>query len=391
MAFCNVCQKSFKTDQALRQHNEDSPAHQPARCEPCNKQFPNQEALAQHAHNSPAHKGTHTCQPCQRTFPNPVALAQHVKDSPGHASSPPRPSKPPTTTITTSTSTPQATTPPNTDQPHRHRCNTCTRTFATPSALHQHARDSHASPTHPCPHCPRRRSFRSASALAQHIRDSPSHDNDSNKNKTAPPPTTTPLDAFFHTYPTFPYDRALPASESWRRLCAHMGWKRNASSSSYSSYYYNDNYELYVSALRRELEVWFGGEDDLRNWHALCRAVGVGGGGGAAVAATAGSSESSESSRLPDTEKGCERALRGTHVNLVDLVGWARREEVEGEGEASGGDTIQVFGSVGALAKYCKRTGKWFPLDEVAEAGENGDGNVVIRHLLRKLKMKTWL
>lgn len=132
--------------------------------------------------------------------------------------------------------------------------------------------------------------------------------------------------------------------------------------------------ERYVAALRRELEVWFGGEDDLANWQALCRAVGA-----VVPAAT----------EAVATEKGCERALRGTHVNLVDLLAWAR-EEVQGvrDDDDDGRRTVQVFGSIGALAAYCKKTGKWFPLEDVEKAGEQGDGNVVIRHLLRRFTVK---
>ncbi|KAL0258997.1 hypothetical protein SLS55_006502 [Diplodia seriata] len=228
-----------------------------------------------------------------------------------------------------------------------------------------------------------------ASALAQHIRDTPSHqDNNINNNKKNKKENkekkkdknprnhnaaaaTTPLDAFFLSYgPSFRYDRTLPASDSWRDLCTHKGWRRNKYTGEYADPDAQDARELYVLALRLELELWFGGEDDLKNWQALCRAVGV--------------------VPPPESEKECERALRGTHVNLVDLVAWARREKEVGEGLMGyvgyGNDRVKVFGSVGALAEYCAVTKKWFPLDEVAEAGKQGDGKVVIRHLLRRLK-----
>ncbi|KAB2576714.1 Zinc finger protein [Lasiodiplodia theobromae] len=392
MASCNVCQKSFKSKQALHQHNEDSPAHRPIRCEPCNKPFQNLEALAQHNRDSPAHKNNYTCQPCNTPFPSSAALAKHVKDSPNHTTTVSAPRPKPTTTPpagphrhTTTTTTTNSAAPPT----HHHPCKTCGRTFLTASALSQHTRDApknHAAAAaatqHPCPSCPGR-SFGSASALAQHVRDAPSHHHAANG--ASPPPLQrrrdTPLDLFFRSYPSFRYDPAQSPSASFADLRAHMGWhrrrRRNGQGYEEEDPAADEARERYVTALRRELEVWFGGEDDLANWQALCRAVG-------AVVPAASKGEAAA------TEKGCERALRGTHVNLVDLLAWAREDEGVRRrgGDDDGRRTVKVFGSVGALAEYCKKTGKWFPLEDVEKAGEQGDGNVVIRHLLRRFTVK---
>lgn len=355
MAYCTLCEKAFRTDQALRQHSENSPAHNPVSCELCSKTFPNAEALAQHTRDSPAHKGhspgehpgkasiiagsTCTCIPCDRTFPNSESLNQHIqaspKHKPSHTAPPPSPSPSP--------------------QPESHPCSLCTHTFTSEEALDQHTRDAPShSRTHTCPHCPR--SFRSASALAQHIRDAPSTGH-------RPPlvHTDTSLDAFFLAYSAlsaFPYDRTASPATSFRALRAHMRWRRDDADERAA-------WQDYLAALRRELGVWFGGEDDLGNWQALCRAV--------------------EITPTPETEKACESALRGRHVNLVDLLEWARSggQEREGGGGVAKGE-VRVFADVGELFAYCKRTEKWFPLDEVEEAERERGGGVVIRHLLRK-------
>ncbi|KAL1644470.1 hypothetical protein SLS58_004384 [Diplodia intermedia] len=308
MASCNVCRKSFNSEQALRQHSEDSPAHKRlVRCDPCNRSFPNSEALAQHTSNSPAHKNNHTCKPCQRSFPSSEALAQHhIRDTPSH----------------------------HDDNNNNKEKNKKEKENKKEKKNNKKPRNHNATAT------------------------------------TTTTATTTPLDAFFLSHgPSFRYDRTLPASASWRDLCAHNGWQRNKYDGEYVDPDARDARGLYVLALRLELEAWFGGEDDLGSWQALCRAVGV--------------------VPPPEAEKECERALRGTHVNLVDLVAWARRDKEVGGGlMGCGNDTVEVFGSVGALAEYCAETGKWFPLDEVAEAGKQGDGKVVIRHLLRKLRVR---
>jgi hypothetical protein len=65
------------------------------------------------------------------------------------------------------------------------------------------------------------------------------------------------------------------------------------------------------------------------------------------------------------------KAIRGLHVNIIDLIGWAR-----GGGT---GDGVQQFQSLEELREYTKRTRKVFPNN----MDRSGDGNVVLRHLLR--------
>ncbi|GME57779.1 hypothetical protein GTA08_BOTSDO07890 [Neofusicoccum parvum] len=351
MAYCTLCRKSFKTDEALRQHTENSPAHTLVHCATCNKNFPHEEALAQHTRDSPAHKDVYKCEPCQRSFSSQDSLDQHTQTSPAHAIS--HTCEPCARTFASEEALAQHL---QTASKHTtsHLCTLCDRAFPSPTALQQHARDSpaHRPAPHPCPHCTR--TFGSATALAQHVRDTPPHSSAA----PPPPPRATPLDAFFLGYAAtagFAHDRAAAPAASYGRLRRHMGWERGGEDDAAA-------WAAYGAALRRELEVWFGAEDDLAGWHALCRAVGV--------------------APLPETAAGCERALRGRHVNLVDLLQWAR-EGGAGEGEGRVG-AVRVFASVGKLRSYCYEEDKIFPLDEVSKAGKAGDGNVVIRHLLRR-------
>jgi hypothetical protein len=49
-------------------------------------------------------------------------------------------------------------------------------------------------------------------------------------------------------------------------LKAHYGWRRQDEDS-------DDAWDDYQSALKEELTLWFGAEDDIVAWHALCRAI----------------------------------------------------------------------------------------------------------------------
>lgn len=131
-------------------------------------------------------------------------------------------------------------------------CSRCDRSFPSSGALQQHKRDSpaHAYPFD-CNNC--EISFSSEDALEQHLRDSPAHHSVSE----------TPLDAFFHSFPTFEYDPSQPPATSYARLQAHEGWRRGEAASI-------DAWDRYQDALEVELRLWYGEEDDLTAWHALC-------------------------------------------------------------------------------------------------------------------------
>jgi hypothetical protein len=134
-------------------------------------------------------------------------------------------------------------------------CETCDRSFASEEALEQHIRDSPAhAPSYDCETCDR--SFASEEALKQHIRDSPAHALQRN----------TPLDIFFQSFPALSYDPALSPAESFARLRKYYRWQRGTPDS-------QEAWDRYQSALKEELNLWFGAEDNIVAWHALCRAI----------------------------------------------------------------------------------------------------------------------
>lgn len=220
---CEACNRSFSSEEALEQHLRDSPFHAPTfNCETCDRSFGDDGALEQHLRDSPVHARTFSCETCDRSFRGQEALEQHLRDSPVHTTS--------------------------------FDCESCDRSFISEEALEQHLRDSPAhAPSFNCETCDR--SFVSEDALKQHLRDSSIH-------------RQTPLDVFFRSFPTFDYDRFLPPAASYANLQKHEGLRRGQPESKAA---WND----YQHALREELEMWFGAEDDLTAWHALCLAIGI--------------------------------------------------------------------------------------------------------------------
>lgn len=192
-------------------------------CLLCNRSFLSDDALQQHKRDTPRH--AFDCTACNRHFKNATAREQHLRDSPAHSES--------------------------------FSCDDCDQSFGSNEALEQHLRDSPAhTESFDCSRC--KRSFSSKEALEQHTRDSPAH-------QQAP---ETPLDAFFRSFQTFEYDAALPPATSYARLQAHQGWRRRDAASA-------DAWDRYQHALEEELRLWFGDEDDLAAWHALCHAIGI--------------------------------------------------------------------------------------------------------------------
>jgi hypothetical protein len=56
MSICVLCNRTFGSDQALRQHEEDSPKHGTFDCKACKRSFSSQDALTQHQNDSPVHQ-----------------------------------------------------------------------------------------------------------------------------------------------------------------------------------------------------------------------------------------------------------------------------------------------------------------------------------------------
>jgi uncharacterized protein YlaI len=221
---CVLCDQSFESDESLQQHKRESPAHT-FDCRPCDRHYSSGTALQQHLRDSPVHAPSFDCETCDRSFSNEQALQQHLRDSPALA--------------------------PSFD------CDDCDRSFDSEEVLQQHLRDS---PAHAlsfdCETCDR--SFGNEEALEQHLRDSRIHQQD----------TETPLDVFFRSFLTFDYDPSLPPATSYANLRGHKGWRRGSAAS-------DDAWNRYQDALQSELNMWYGAENDLTAWHALCRAIGV--------------------------------------------------------------------------------------------------------------------
>ena len=219
---CIPCDRSFDSKTSLKQHKRTSLAHA-FNCMPCNRRFHSEEALQQHLRDSPAHARSFDCDDCVRAFDSEEALRQHLRNSPAHAFD----------------------------------CDDCDRAFDSEEALQQHLRGSPAhAPSFDCETCDR--SFGNEEALEQHLRDSRIHQQD----------TETPLDVFFRSFPTFDYDPSLPPATSYANLRRHEGWRRGSAAS-------DDAWNRYQDALQSELHMWYGAENDLTAWHALCRAIGV--------------------------------------------------------------------------------------------------------------------
>ncbi|TGZ77423.1 hypothetical protein EX30DRAFT_311232, partial [Ascodesmis nigricans] len=89
--------------------------------------------------------------------------------------------------------------------------------------------------------------------------------------------------------------------------------------------------------------------DDYSNWQRLCLALGI--------------------DPPPSTVSACKKAVRSTHVNIVDFYeAWTRNELHE----------VRQFGSVGALGRYTRKQKKTMSRADVKDDG-------LLRYLLRPI------
>ncbi|KAF4631765.1 hypothetical protein G7Y89_g6362 [Cudoniella acicularis] len=142
-----------------------------------------------------------------------------------------------------------------------------------------------------------------------------------------PVPSTGPLDSFFLSFSGYQYDPSIPPAESFRSF--RRGLRRWSDWDGYSpdtwKEYEEDIYTRYQAALTQEFNLWFGTEDDIRAWHSLCRAIAI--------------------QPLPATCELCREAVRNRHVNIVDLIQWAREREV---------GQVKIFETVKELSTYAQ-------------------------------------
>ncbi|OAX40311.1 hypothetical protein K503DRAFT_781515 [Rhizopogon vinicolor AM-OR11-026] len=167
------------------------------------------------------------------------------------------------------------------------------------------------------------------------LRDS---NNDTERSQTS---AQTPLDKFFGMYPKFDYDSSASASMEFYRMCNKLGWGRKDDERKCAHGNFKD-------ALVQQFNRIYGTDvDDLASWRTLCQIVNV--------------------SPTPGTLKSCRKAVKKTHVNIVDLID-----------TKTTGELVTVFVSELKLSEYTKQTGKFFPRDNVY-AGS------LLRYLLRRI------
>ena len=64
------------------------------------------------------------------------------------------------------------------------------------------------------------------------------------------------------------HEHLSPPATLYADLRGHEGWRRGYAES-------DDAWNRYQDALESELHMWYGAENDLAAWHAVCRAIGV--------------------------------------------------------------------------------------------------------------------
>ena len=86
-----------------------------------------------------------------------------------------------------------------------------------------------------------------------------------------------PLDQFFHSFSKFPYDACIPPATSYENLWINLSRWHDWDGHQPGTWekYQQEVRARYEAALTREFNLWFGTEDDLKSWHALCKALGI--------------------------------------------------------------------------------------------------------------------
>ena len=189
-----------------------------------------------------------------------------------------------------------------------------------------------------------------------------------------------PLDQFFESFSKFPYNACIPPATSYKNLRANL-WKWHDWDGHRPSTWREYRQEVqarYEVALTDEFNLWFGTEDDLKSWHSLCRALGI-----IPLPLTCEECRSVSSCNQAvhvyiHKEHHVSRLIRcwdilqvikGVHVNIVDLIQWARRGER---------GAVQTFNTIKELSSYSYGQNKIYKKDQLRPG-------VVLRYLLREL------
>jgi hypothetical protein len=88
-------------------------------------------------------------------------------------------------------------------------------------------------------------------------------------------PSIGPLDRFFRSFPSFPYDAYKSPDVSFSELLSGLRTWHTWDHKSPNTWklYLQQVKEEYQESLTHEFNLYFGTEDDIESWHALCRAV----------------------------------------------------------------------------------------------------------------------
>ncbi|KAJ6450616.1 hypothetical protein C8R45DRAFT_1127564 [Mycena sanguinolenta] len=142
-----------------------------------------------------------------------------------------------------------------------------------------------------------------------------------------------PLELFFANYPNFDYDPALPVSAQYGALCRLYGFYQGNPDAEAA-------YKGYRHALTQAFRTFYGTDvDDLATLQSLCRVL--------------------EVVPIPQTVLDCQMALRQVHVNIVDLIDWAKGD--------SNAQPPKRFDTRKELTEYTCETCKFFRLEDAED------------------------
>ncbi|KAL6301012.1 hypothetical protein BKA93DRAFT_496035 [Sparassis latifolia] len=195
------------------------------------------------------------------------------------------------------------------------------------------------------------------------------------------PAECTELDAFFAKYPTFDYDPSAPVTVELRRMCKFFQWpkkkRREPKLDKHEERLAAE--EGFGRALLGQFDILFGKKvnkheerlaaeegfrkalvgqfnslfgkkvDKLQNWQRLCQLLQI--------------------DPIPIGLEACRKAVKNTHVYLIDLVDYTRT-----------GTPARIHPSEERLRDYTKAEGKYFPKERAHAGG-------VLRYLLRRIRV----
>ncbi|KAI0700166.1 hypothetical protein BC835DRAFT_1266723 [Cytidiella melzeri] len=146
---------------------------------------------------------------------------------------------------------------------------------------------------------------------------------------------------FFAQYPTFDYRPSQPVMAEFYRLCDHKGWDKDDPAKANAR-------ELLREAMAHHFNAIYGTDvDDLQAMHNMCTTLRI--------------------NPVPPTVAKCRQAIQGIYVNICDLVD-----------EPQTHVPPMLFPTELALSEYTKRTGKYYPRENI----HTGD---LMRFLLRQI------